>query len=108
MTWIFASKAGLSADEMTARLCCFLVEKKRRAGDVHKIISFLWGPAHNFIILWTSRVFPMVYKLSQSSQKKWRKLRVFKLLADVVQGVQFRDGERIEKLDEAELSRNVA
>jgi hypothetical protein len=50
----------------------------------------------------------MVYKLGQSSQKKWRKLRGFTLLADVIQGVQFKDGERIEKLDEVELSRNVA
>lgn len=53
-------------------------------------------------------ILSMVYKLGQSSQKKWRKLRGFKLLADVIQGVQFKDGERIEKLDEAELSRNVA
>jgi hypothetical protein len=35
----------------------------------------------------------MVYKLGQSSQKKWRKLRGFKLLADVVQGVQFSEME---------------
>lgn len=53
-------------------------------------------------------ILSMVFKLGHSSQKKWRKLRGFKLLADVIRGVQFKDGERIEKLDEAEHSRNVA
>lgn len=53
-------------------------------------------------------ILSMVYKLGQSAQKKWRKLRGFKLLAEVVQGVQFKDGERVDKLDEAEPKRNVA
>ncbi len=53
-------------------------------------------------------ILSMVYKLGQSAQKKWRKLRGFKLLAEVIQGVQFKDGERVEQLDSAEPSRNVA
>lgn len=53
-------------------------------------------------------ILSMVYKLGQSSQKKWRKLRGFKLLADVIQGVQFKDGERVEQVGGVELSRNVA
>jgi len=53
-------------------------------------------------------ILSMVYQLGQSSQKKWRKLRGFKLLADVIQGVQFKDGERVEQLGGVELSRNVA
>ncbi len=53
-------------------------------------------------------ILSMVYKLGQSAQKKWRKLRGFKLLAEVIQGVQFKDGERVEQLDEAESNRNVA
>ena len=41
-------------------------------------------------------ILAMVFKLSQSAQKRWRKLRGFKLLADVVQGIQFKDGVRAE------------
>lgn len=50
----------------------------------------------------------MVYKLGQSAQKKWRKLRGFKLLAEVIQGVRFKDGERVEQLNEIDSSRKVA
>ena len=41
-------------------------------------------------------ILSMVFKLSQSAQKKWRRLRGFKLLADVVQGINFKDGFRVE------------
>ncbi len=37
----------------------------------------------------------MVFKLAQSAEKKWYRLRGFKLLADVITGVKFKDGERI-------------
>ncbi|MCL1123784.1 IS256 family transposase, partial [Shewanella surugensis] len=37
----------------------------------------------------------MVFKLAQSAEKKWYRLRGFKLLADVISGIQFKDGERI-------------
>ncbi len=50
----------------------------------------------------------MVYKLGQSAQKRWRKLRGFNLLAEVTRGVQFKDGEGIDALTEGELNRNVA
>jgi putative transposase len=53
-------------------------------------------------------ILAMVYKLGQSAQKRWRKLRGFKLLAEVIRGVQFKDGEPIEPLTESELNRNVA
>lgn len=53
-------------------------------------------------------ILSMVYKLGQSAQKKWRKLRGFRLLAEVIQGVQFKDGERVEQLNEADSSRKVA
>ncbi|WP_419834845.1 IS256 family transposase [Endozoicomonas atrinae] len=39
-------------------------------------------------------ILSMVFKLTQSAQKGWRKLRGFKLLADVVQGICFKDGVR--------------
>lgn len=38
----------------------------------------------------------MAYKLIVTAQKKWRRLRGYRLLADVIQGVKFKDGERVE------------
>ena len=52
-------------------------------------------------------ILAMVYKLDQSAQKRWRRLRGFKLLAEVIRGVQFKDGERIDPLKEGELNRAV-
>lgn len=52
-------------------------------------------------------ILAMVYKLGQSAQKRWRRLRGFRLLAEVIRGVQFKDGERIESLKEGELNRDV-
>jgi putative transposase len=52
-------------------------------------------------------ILAMVYKLGQSAQKRWRRLRGFKLLAEVIRGVQFKDGERIDSLKEGELNRAV-
>jgi len=34
----------------------------------------------------------MVFKLAQSAAKSWRRLTGSKLIADVIQGVQFKDG----------------
>jgi len=52
-------------------------------------------------------ILAMVYKLGLSAQKKWRKLRGFKLLAEVIRGVQFKDGEPITQLSKSELNRAV-
>ncbi len=38
----------------------------------------------------------MAWKLMETAQNKWRRLRGYNLLADVVEGVKFRDGERVE------------
>jgi putative transposase len=40
----------------------------------------------------------MVYNLGQSAQKKWCRLKEFRLLAEVIRGVQFKDGVRIDPL----------
>ncbi len=32
----------------------------------------------------------------ETAQKKWRRLRGYKLLAEMVEGVKFKDGERVE------------
>lgn len=52
-------------------------------------------------------ILSMVYKLGQSAQKRWQRLRGFKLLAEVIRGVQFKDGERVAPLKEGELNRAV-
>jgi transposase-like protein len=39
----------------------------------------------------------MTYKLITTAQNTWRRMRGFRLLADVVQGIQFKDGERVEQ-----------
>ena len=52
-------------------------------------------------------ILTMVYKLGQSAQKRWRRLRGFKLLADVVSGVQFRNGEQVEQVAEEDSGKMV-
>lgn len=42
-------------------------------------------------------VTPLVFKLVQSAQKRWHRIRGFKLLGDVIEGVQFKDGIRTEE-----------
>ena len=42
-------------------------------------------------------ILAMVFKLVQSAEKRWRRLRGFELLADVVQGVTFINGEKQQK-----------
>ena len=42
-------------------------------------------------------VTPLVFKLVQSAQKRWLRIRGFKLLGDVIEGVQFKDGIRKEE-----------
>ena len=37
----------------------------------------------------------MTYKLIETAQINWRRLRGYRLLADVIQGVTFKDGERV-------------
>lgn len=39
----------------------------------------------------------MAFKLMQSAQKRWHRLRGYNLLADVIEGVEFRDGIRVEQ-----------
>lgn len=49
----------------------------------------------------------LVFKLVQSAQKRWLKIRGFKRLAEVIQGVQFQDGLAIIEPDQAR-SKNAA
>ena len=45
-------------------------------------------------------VLPLVFKLVQSAQKRWLRIRGFKHLGDVIEGIQFKDGLRLEKTDD--------
>jgi transposase-like protein len=40
-------------------------------------------------------ILAMVFKLTMSASKKWRKLRGYEQIAKVIQGVQFRNGEEV-------------
>jgi hypothetical protein len=42
----------------------------------------------------------MIFKLGQCAQKNWRRMRGFNHLAKVIQGVQFKDGEEVIKVDQ--------
>ena len=45
----------------------------------------------------------MTFKLAVTAEKNWRRLRGFRKLADVIQGIQFKDGEQV-KLDLQQVS----
>ena len=42
----------------------------------------------------------MIFKLGECAQKNWRKQRGFNYLAKVIQGVRFKDGEEVTRLDQ--------
>lgn len=44
-------------------------------------------------------ILSLVFKLVQSAEKHWRKIRGFKRLGELIEGVQFQDGIRVEKRD---------
>jgi len=52
-------------------------------------------------------IMAMVFKLIQSAEKRWRKLKGFKLVADVIEGVNFKDGVRVDKESESVESDHV-
>ena len=43
----------------------------------------------------------MVFKLAESAQKHWRRLRGYQRLAKVIAGTQFKDGEEVNELRQA-------
>jgi putative transposase len=43
-------------------------------------------------------ILPLVFKLVQSAQKRWLRIRGFKHLGDVIEGVQFKDGIRVKEI----------
>ncbi len=41
-------------------------------------------------------ILPLVFKLVQSAQKRWLRIRGFRSIGDVIQGVRFKDGIKVE------------
>ena len=53
-------------------------------------------------------ILSLVFKLVQSAQKRWHRIRDFKHLGDVIEGVPFKDGIRIDKCADLEANQEVA
>ena len=41
----------------------------------------------------------MVFKLCKSAEAKWNKIHGFERLADVIEGIEFKDGNRVQDAD---------
>jgi transposase-like protein len=53
-------------------------------------------------------ILSLVFKLVQSAQKRWLRIRGFKRLAEVIEGVPFKDGIRADQQPDLLLSRDAA
>jgi transposase-like protein len=53
-------------------------------------------------------ILSLVFKLVQSAQKQWLRIRGFNRLAEVITGVQFQDGIRVDSQPSSTLSKNAA
>jgi transposase-like protein len=52
-------------------------------------------------------ILAMVFKLGQSAEKRWQRLRGFKLLGEVIRGVKFVNGEKAKKEKKSELKEDL-
>lgn len=53
-------------------------------------------------------ILSLVFKLVQSAQKRWLRIRGFKRLAEVIEGVKFKDGVRADQQPDSNASKNAA
>jgi hypothetical protein len=53
-------------------------------------------------------ILSLVFKLVQSAQKRWLQIRSFKRLAEVIEGVKFKDGIRVDQQSNSNVSKNAA
>ena len=49
-------------------------------------------------------ILALVHRLSLSAEKRWRRLRGFKYLADVIRGVEFIDGVRADEMKDSRIA----
>jgi transposase-like protein len=52
-------------------------------------------------------ILAMVFKLGQSAEKRWQRLRGFKLLGEVIRGVKFVNGEKAKKEKKSDLKEDL-
>jgi len=53
-------------------------------------------------------ILSLVFKLVQSAQKRWLRIRGFKRLGEVIEGVKFKDGIRADQQPDSDASKNAA
>jgi putative transposase len=53
-------------------------------------------------------ILSLVFKLTESAQKRWLKIRGFKRLGEVIEGVKFKDGIRIGQHPDSSISKDAA
>jgi transposase-like protein len=53
-------------------------------------------------------ILSFVFKLVQSAQKRWLRIRGFKRLGEVIEGVKFRDGIRADQQSELQTNQDAA
>lgn len=53
-------------------------------------------------------ILSLVFKLVQSAQKRWLRIRGFKRLGEVIEGVKFKDGIRVDQPANSQLSQDAA
>lgn len=53
-------------------------------------------------------ILSLVFKLVQNAQKQWLRIRGFKRLAEVIEGVKFKDSIRADQQPNSELSQDAA
>jgi transposase-like protein len=53
-------------------------------------------------------ILSLVFKLVQSAQKRWLRIRGFKRLAEVIEGVKFKDGIRADQKDDSATHQDAA
>lgn len=53
-------------------------------------------------------ILSLVFKLVQSAQKRWLRIRGFKRLAEVIEGVKFKDGIRADQKDNSATQQDAA
>ncbi len=65
----------------------------RTTNPIESTFSTIWfRPKKTRVCVSRTTILTMVYKLGLSAEKGWRKLRGFRRLADVINGVKFIDG----------------
>jgi putative transposase len=53
-------------------------------------------------------ILSFVFKLVQSAQKRWLRIRGFKRLGEVIEGVKFRDGIRADQQNDPQTNQDAA